>query len=150
MGYRYIGAKTKISKEIIYEISKILPDGGTVADLMCGTGVIALELRKKGYKVIASDVMYQAHHITKVKVLLQQAPPFNMAKKYFSKKGQLLLTEYSGYEYKIQNRVDKINDILVRIRKHKLTTRKYLTKYGSLCIELGTLNWVLNTKKNYY
>jgi len=102
MGYRYIGAKTKISNEIISEISKIVPSGGKIADIMCGTGVISLELRKKGYEVIASDVMNQACHITKVKVLLQQAPPFNGAKKYFSKKGQLLLTGYSGYEAIIQ------------------------------------------------
>jgi len=102
MGYRYIGAKTKISNEIISEISKIVPHGGTVADLMCGTGVISLELRKKGYKVIASDMMHQACHITKVKVMLQQAPPFKGAKKYFSKKGQQLLTETSGYEAIIQ------------------------------------------------
>ncbi len=102
MGYRYIGSKTKISNEIISEISKIVPHGGTIADLMCGMGVISLELRKKGYKVIASDVMHQACHITKVKVLLQQAPLFKGAKKYFSKKGQLLLTGCSGYEAIIQ------------------------------------------------
>jgi len=48
MGYRYIGAKTKISNEIISEISKIVPSGGKIADIMCGTGVISLELRKKG------------------------------------------------------------------------------------------------------
>jgi adenine-specific DNA-methyltransferase len=37
---------------------------GTVADIMAGTGSVALELRKNGYSVVASDVMtYSYHHL---------------------------------------------------------------------------------------
>ena len=102
MGYRYIGSKTKIVDEILSEIQKIVPEGETVCDLMCGTGSISLELRKKGYKVLSTDVMSQACHITKVKVLLRQAPLFRNIKKEKTVTGQTLLTEQSGYETVIQ------------------------------------------------
>lgn len=102
MGYRYIGSKTKIVDEIISEIQKIVPEGETVCDLMCGTGSISLELRKKEYKVISTDVMSQACHITKVKVLLRQAPLFKNIDKEYITKEQTLLTEQSGYEAVIQ------------------------------------------------
>lgn len=42
----------------------MIGDAGTVADIMAGTGTVSLELRKKGYKVVASDVMtYSYHHL---------------------------------------------------------------------------------------
>ena len=102
MGHRYIGAKTRIVEEIVSEIIKIVSQNGTVVDLMCGTGAVAIELRKQGCKVIATDVMSQACHITKVKLLLQEPPMFNGVKKYLIKKGQMLLTDKSGYESIIQ------------------------------------------------
>lgn len=102
MGSRYIGSKTRIVDEIISEIKKLVPNGGIVTDLMCGTGAVAVELRKNGYKVIAVDVMSQACHITKVKVLLQAPPPFSGLENYLVNKGQRLLTEQVGYEAVIQ------------------------------------------------
>ena len=102
MGYRYIGSKTKIVDEILFEIQKIVPPGKTICDLMCGIGSISLELRKKGYKVISTDVMSQACHITKVKVLLRQAPLFRNIKKENIIKGQTLLATQSGYAAVIQ------------------------------------------------
>jgi adenine-specific DNA-methyltransferase len=102
MGTRYIGAKTKISNEIINEITKVASREETIVDLMCGTGAVSLQLRKEGYKVIAIDVMSQATHITKVKLLLQEPPSFANADKYFSKTGQTILTDNSGYESIIQ------------------------------------------------
>lgn len=76
MGYRYIGSKTRIVEEILSKVKKIVSTGGTIIDLMSGTGAVSIELRKRGYKVIANDVMAQAYHITKVKVLLQNEPTF--------------------------------------------------------------------------
>src|SRR5208337_1006563 len=102
MGHRYIGAKTRIVNEIIGYIQRLVPKGGTVADLMCGIGSVSLELRKKGYKVIAVDIMCQAYHITRTKVLLQSPPPFDRTKRYFTDKGQILFAELSGYEMIIQ------------------------------------------------
>lgn len=102
MGRRYIGAKTRIADKILRYIQKLVPIGGTVADLMCGSGVISVKLRKSGYKIIAVDVMCQAYHITRTKVLLQSPPPFNGAKQYFNGKGQFFLAEPAGYEMTIQ------------------------------------------------
>ena len=102
MGHRYIGAKTRIVKEIIRRIQELSPAGGTIADVMCGSGAVSVALRKQGYRVIAVDVMSQACHITKTQLLLQRAPPFSGVKKSFVTKGQTLLTEPSGYETVIQ------------------------------------------------
>lgn len=62
--YRYIGNKTKLLPHIMDCIHDMIGDSGTVADIMAGTGSVALELKKQGYKVIASDVMtYSYHHL---------------------------------------------------------------------------------------
>ena len=108
MGYRYIGSKTKIVDEIVSKMQKIVLQGQTVCDLMCGTGAISLELRKKGYKVISADVMSQACHITKVKVLLRQSPLFKNVKLSHFPKEQTLLTDQSGYEQLFQKKWSNI------------------------------------------
>ncbi len=62
--YRYIGNKTKLLPHITERVRELIGDTGTVADIMAGTGSVSLELRKCGYKVIASDVMtYSYHHL---------------------------------------------------------------------------------------
>lgn len=62
--YRYIGNKTKLLPFIINKIKKMIGNNGIVADIMAGTGAVALELKKQGYSVIASDVMtYSYHHL---------------------------------------------------------------------------------------
>jgi adenine-specific DNA-methyltransferase len=62
--YRYIGNKTKLLPHIIARVQELIGLNGTVADIMAGTGSVSLELRKKGYTVIASDVMtYSYHHL---------------------------------------------------------------------------------------
>ena len=55
--YRYIGNKAKLTPYILDKVQQMIGDTGTVADIMAGTGTVSLELRKKGYKVVASDVM---------------------------------------------------------------------------------------------
>lgn len=61
--YRYIGNKAKLTPYILDKVQQMIGDTGTVADIMAGTGTVSLELRKKGYKVVASDVMtYSYHH----------------------------------------------------------------------------------------
>ena len=55
MGYRYIGSKVKIVDKVINKISELCMEGGTVCDLMSGTGVVSSELRKRNYKVIGKN-----------------------------------------------------------------------------------------------
>jgi adenine-specific DNA-methyltransferase len=102
MGQRYIGAKNRVVDEIVGYIQKLVPKGGTIADLMCGNGSVSVKLRKSGYKVIAVDVMCQAYHITRAKLLLQNPPPFLGTRPYFKDTGQLFFAELSGYERVIQ------------------------------------------------
>ena len=76
MGYRYIGSKDKLAGTIIDEIKSKCPKANSVIDLMAGTGLFSLALRKRGFRVIASDVMtYSYHHLT-VNLLLNKAPIF--------------------------------------------------------------------------
>ena len=74
--YRYIGNKTKLLPCIIERIKKLIGEQGTVVDLMSGTGSVALEYRKKGYTVVAADMMtYSIHHLN-VNLLLSKSPSF--------------------------------------------------------------------------
>ena len=55
--YRYIGNKTKLLPYIMERTEDLIGNQGTVADIMAGTGLVSLEYRKKGYRVVASDMM---------------------------------------------------------------------------------------------
>ena len=57
MGYRYIGSKEKLAQTLIATIRNYCPDAKSIIDLMAGTGLFSLALRKNGYRVLASDVM---------------------------------------------------------------------------------------------
>ena len=74
--YRYIGNKTKLLEQITSLASNYLSPGGTVADLMAGTGSVAAEFRRLGYRVIASDIMtYSKWHLY-VQLLMNRTPSF--------------------------------------------------------------------------
>lgn len=76
MGYRYIGSKDKLSTKLIAMIKQKCPTATSVIDLMAGTGLFSLALRREGYRVIASDVMtYSFHHLV-VNLRLNGAPMF--------------------------------------------------------------------------
>lgn len=72
--YRYIGNKTKLTPWLISRIKDIVPSGGTVADLMCGTASVSESLRQAGFRVIASDLMTFAAHHARVRLLLDEEP----------------------------------------------------------------------------
>lgn len=74
--YRYIGNKTKLIPNIISKIKSMIGNEGTVADPMAGTGLVSLALRKKGYKVISSDVMTYSYHHLIVDLKIGAVPKF--------------------------------------------------------------------------
>lgn len=77
MGYRYIGSKDKLAETLISKIKCKCPTANSVIDLMAGTGLFSLALRKEGFRVIASDVMtYSFHHLV-VNLKLNEAPKFD-------------------------------------------------------------------------
>ena len=79
MGYRYIGAKSRILSEVLSEISRIVPAGSTIADVMCGTASVCAALRQAGYNVIANDVMTYSFHHARVALCLSEPPGFSLA-----------------------------------------------------------------------
>lgn len=58
-------------------ISNMIGTSGTVADIMSGTGSVALELKKRGYKVIASDIMTYSYHHLVTNLQVATYPLFN-------------------------------------------------------------------------
>ena len=89
MGYRYIGSKVKIVDKVINKISELCMEGGTVCDLMSGTGVVSSELRKRNYKVIANDLMTYSYHHSIVNLKFSKQPEFNKLINYISNKFEL-------------------------------------------------------------
>lgn len=74
--YRYIGNKTKLLPFIMKNTEDMIGTSGTVIDLMAGTGLVSAEYRKKGYTVIASDVMtYSKCHLI-TQIMLEKSPEF--------------------------------------------------------------------------
>jgi len=74
--FRYIGNKSKLTTEIMDKTAEIIGEHGTVVDLMAGTGMVAMEYRRRGYHVIASDMMtYSKHHLI-TQLLFDRAPDF--------------------------------------------------------------------------
>lgn len=89
MGYRYIGAKAKILDKVLEEISVLVPKGGYVCDLMCGTGIVSAALRRNGYRVTAVDLMTFSYHHARVALLFTQPPNFRNAKKFIEEHSRL-------------------------------------------------------------
>lgn len=77
MGYRYIGSKDKLAQTLIGEIQQRCPEAQSIIDLMAGTGLFSLALRRAGYRVLASDVMTYSYHHLIVNLMLNNAPNFN-------------------------------------------------------------------------
>ena len=78
MGYRYIGSKDKLAETLIDIFRQRCPAAHSVIDLMAGTGLFSLALRKHGYRVIASDVMTYSYHHLVVNLLLNKEPKFQV------------------------------------------------------------------------
>lgn len=62
---------------LLEEIRRLVPVGGRVADLMCGTGSVSEALRASGYSVVASDIMTFSLHHSRVRLLLEEPPKFD-------------------------------------------------------------------------
>lgn len=86
MGYRYIGSKDKLAHTLIQLMLQKCPNAHSVIDLMAGTGLFSLALRKSGFRVLASDVMtYSFHHLV-VNLKLNSAPTFEGLKHILGEK----------------------------------------------------------------
>lgn len=77
MGYRYIGSKEKLANSIIDIMLSEVPTASSVIDLMAGTGNMSLAFRKRGFRVVGSDVMTYSFHHLNVNLRLNKPPHFN-------------------------------------------------------------------------
>ncbi|MFR3040451.1 DNA adenine methylase [Ruminococcus callidus] len=50
--YRYIGNKSKLTPYILDRVEQLIGKTGTVADIMAGTGTVALELSQHAEVVV--------------------------------------------------------------------------------------------------
>jgi len=76
MGYRYIGAKSRLLGQILPVIHDLVGDNAHVADLMCGTSAVSTALRQAGYQVTANDLMTYSYHHARVSLLFTAVPEF--------------------------------------------------------------------------
>lgn len=74
--HRYIGNKTKIVNEILYDVKHLIGETGTVVDLMCGTASVAKAFKHSGYNVIAADLMTYSSFHAMVELLIDEPPSF--------------------------------------------------------------------------
>lgn len=147
MGYRYIGSKTNIIREVISVINKTVRPGGRVADLMSGIGIVSTELRRLGYRVTANDLMSQAYHMTRAKLLLQSPPLFEGLKGRIRKSNQLTLDSESRYSLLIQtmNYLEPIKGYFWRefspdgSPQNGSVSRKYFTSENAMKIDASRL-----------
>ena len=82
-------------------MSSVVPPGGHVADLMCGTGAVSAALRRSGFRVTAVDVMTFAFHHARVALLLSEPPDFQGAAAFIQehgRRGGQRLLPVSAYE----------------------------------------------------
>lgn len=96
--YRYIGNKTKLLPYIMERTAELIGDQGTVADIMAGTGSVSLEYRKRGYTVVASDMMTYSYHHLNVNLLMDKEPDFSR----IIDSGEVKKTIDSAYEAVLQ------------------------------------------------
>lgn len=76
LGEKLFDEVNRATPYILDKVHQMIGDAGTVADIMAGTGTVSLELRKKGYKVVASDVMTYSYHHLNVNLCMKEAPEF--------------------------------------------------------------------------
>lgn len=106
MGYRYIGSKVKIIDNVLDKIVELAPVGGTIVDLMSGTGIVSSELRKKNYSLIANDLMTYSYHHSIVNLKFHELPKFECLIKYISNYFEINKSK-SAYE----NVIDYLNEL---------------------------------------
>lgn len=101
MGHRYIGSKQKVQDIVLNKIEQIVPENSTVCDLMCGTSVISLGLRKRNFNVIANDLMTYCYHHANVNLKFEKKPKFLGAEDFINlnyKENETTLSKVENYE----------------------------------------------------
>ncbi len=73
---RYIGNKTKLLEFIAETLQRRGITGGTAVDPFCGTASVSAELKRRGFRVVASDIMEYAYVLAHACVQVAEPPRF--------------------------------------------------------------------------
>lgn len=139
--YRYIGNKSQLAEVIANKIRDIIGDTGIVADLMCGTATVSYALRKRGYKVISSDVMTYSRYHAIVQLLMKEAPNFNKLRNELNIDKRLKLEEVYEYIITYLNNLEPIKGYFYKefspegSPKNGCDPRKYFTSENASKID---------------
>lgn len=76
MSYRYLGNKTRLVDWIVGTISRVLPEGSSIADPMCGTASVSMALAQAGYSVTAADALSFPVVHARTRLMAKEAPGF--------------------------------------------------------------------------
>ena len=76
MAYRYLGNKSKLTEWIVGTISKIVPQGASLADPMCGTASVSVAFAHAGYSVTSADVLKFPVVHARARLLAKKPPRF--------------------------------------------------------------------------
>lgn len=90
--------------EVLDAIQKNVSRGAVVADLMCGTGSVALKLREAGFRVIANDIMTYSYHHARTLLCWTFSPEFDELFRYLKlelskaspSKHEALISHFNG------------------------------------------------------
>lgn len=77
MGYRYIGSKSRIARDIINYLGKPTEKDGYFVDAFSGTGVVASSAADNGWSIVINDMMYNAVTMSEAQLLSEQDVPFS-------------------------------------------------------------------------
>jgi adenine-specific DNA-methyltransferase len=73
---RYIGNKTKLLDFIGATLEQRRVVSGTAVDPFCGTASVATDLKRRGFRVIAADIMHYAYVLARTYVQASRVPRF--------------------------------------------------------------------------
>lgn len=141
--YRYIGNKSKLLDEIADLTFELIGSSGVVADIMAGTGSVSAEYRRRGYQVVASDVMtYSKHHLT-TQLLLDSEPHFLGLRSTYGINGYQEVLDHLNYLKPVQGYF--FNEFSPEgVPANGCPSRKYFTSPNAMKIDamrLELLNW---------
>ena len=139
---RYIGNKTKLLKSIEDCLNGYSVTSNNIfADLFAGTGVVSYHFAKKGYKIIANDILY-SNYVAYRAWLTNDKVDKDKIKNYVNYFNSILgsslednyFSRIYGNKYFSQNDAKKIGYIrdYIELNKNKLTDREYFVLITSL------------------
>ena len=97
MGYRYIGSKARIAKDIIQYLGEPNNDDGFFIDAFSGTGIVASKAADLGWKIKVNDMMHNAAIMTEARLVSRSEASFTALGGYEKALETLSQAEREGF-----------------------------------------------------